>query len=56
MEEKLKKLLTVDFFYLLFSVGMIPLIVSCKNLLDIGYYVIITICYIRLKLYDKKII
>lgn len=56
MEEKLKKLLTVDFFYLLFSVVMIHLIVSCKNLLDIGYYIIITTCYIRLKLYDKKII
>ena len=56
MEKKLKKLLTVDFFYLLFSMGMIPLIVSDRNILDIGYYIVITFYYIKFKLYDKKII
>lgn len=56
MEEKLKKLFTVDFFYLLFSIGMIPMVVSGKNILDLGYYIIITFCYIKLKLYNKKII
>lgn len=56
MENKVKKIFTVDFFYLLFLLGMIPLIVSNKSILDFSYFVIITFCYIKLKLCEKKII
>ncbi len=55
MNQKLKKIFTVDFFYLLFLLGMIPLIVSYKSILDLSYFLIITFCYIKLKLYEKKI-
>lgn len=52
----LNKIFTVNFFYLLFLIMMIPLIMSEKSIIDIAYFLVITYYYIKLKLYDKKII
>ena len=56
MENKVKKIFTVDFFYLLFLIAMIPIMIGSKSILDLSYFVIITYNYIKLKLYEKKII
>lgn len=56
MENKVVKIFTVDFIYLLFFISMIFLIVSGKNILDVSYFLLVSFYYIELKLYNKKII
>lgn len=56
MQHKIEKLFTVNFFYSLFLLAMLPLVIIGKEPIDILYFVIITIYYIKLKLYEKKII
>ena len=56
MQHRIEKLFTVNFFYSLFLLVMLPLVIVGKEPIDILYFVIITIYYIKLKLYEKKII
>lgn len=56
MNNKVEKLFNVDFFYLLFIFGMVPLIIISRCILDFLYFLMITFYYIKFKLYEKKII
>lgn len=54
MDSKIKNILTIDFLYLLFLLLIVPLVLGSKNILDVLYFLLITCCYIKLKLYNKK--
>ena len=54
MQRRIEKLFTVNFFYSLFLLVMLPLVIIGKEPIDILYFVIITIYYIKLKLYEKR--
>lgn len=49
-QHRIEKLFTVNFFYSLFLVTMLPLVIIGKEPIDILYFIIISIYYIKLKL------
>ncbi len=55
MQEKIKKWINLDSFYMVFVLLFVNLIISSKNILDIAYFLLVTFYYIRMKLHKKKI-
>ena len=56
MQKCSNKLFTVDFFYTLYFIGMTFLIISDRSIIDLGYFIVITYYYIKLKIHNKKYI
>lgn len=48
------KLLNLDNFYILFFIIIMAVIITYKNYLDISYFLLVTINYIRLKIHQSS--
>ena len=53
-EEEVQKVVSLDVVFLWFSIIFILLIIEEKNMLDIIFYIISVIYYLRIKLYRWK--
>ncbi len=53
-EPKIFKFLNLDFFYIFFVIMFIISFINYRNYLDLGYFILITINYIKLKLIKKN--
>ena len=53
-EEEVQKVVSLDVVFLWFSIIFILLIIEEKNMLDIIFYIISVIYYLRIKIYRWK--
>lgn len=55
-DEKIKKMINLDFIYFLSSIFLLSLIYSDRNFLDVVYLLVVTLYYARIKVHRKKVI
>lgn len=56
MEDKVMKIFTVNKFYTFFVIVMLTIIIKGKEIIDIGYFIIVTYYFIKLKLHQRGIL
>ena len=55
MQDRILKCLNLDNFYIIFLIISLTVIISSRNYLDVSYFLLITLNYIRLKIHQRRI-
>ncbi len=54
IQAKIFKFMNLDNFYLLFAIISLVFIVNTKSYLDMLYFVLVTVSYIRIKIHKRS--
>lgn len=54
-QNKISKLLNINYLYFAYTFFMILLIVDSKSILDIVYFLVVTFHYVRIKIHQRSV-